>query len=300
MRISNLPRLDGWFPALPVVAFVALGTWGVLAVPSFGQEPPRDRIIIESEPEEDTSVVPVWDFETYCSGFTTHRGVRNSGRVIGGTDDDLRSLVRQFSQGDILYLRPRRRNSFKEGELYHVIRRGMGRSRSWYPGQSWDVRALGKMHRDIARIRVIKIFRRTVAAEILTNCEPIEIGDQVIPFATRTRPPVRFTRATETFSPSTEKLTGRITLFQNQRGSAAQGSIVYINVGRRSAVGPGDIFTIFVVKGQSGLRRYRSTRYPRENIGQLLILNAQERSSTALITYSTREVYPGALIELVN
>ncbi len=300
MRISNLSRLDGWVPALPVVALVPFGTLGVLAVPSYGQEPTRARIIIESEPEEDTSVVSAWDFETYCSGFTTRRRVRNSGRVIGGTDDDMRSLVRQFSQGNIIYLRPRRRNGIKERELYHVIRRGMGRRRSWYPGQTWDVKGLGTFHRDVTRIRVIKIFRRTVAAEILANCKPIEIGDQVIPFSTRTHPPVRFTRKTETFSPSTEKVTGRITLFQNQRGTAAQGSIVYINVGRRSAVGPGDTFTIFVVKGQSGLRRYRSTRYPRKNIGELLILNAQERSSTALITYSTREVYPGALIEVVD
>ena len=127
MRISNLPRLDGWVPALPVVALVAFGTLGILAVPSYGQEPTRARIIIESDPEEDTSVVSAWDFETYCSGFTTRRRARNSGRVIGGTDDDMRSLVRQFSQGNIIYLRPRKRNSFKEGELYHVIRRGMGR-----------------------------------------------------------------------------------------------------------------------------------------------------------------------------
>ena len=61
---------------------------------------------------------------------------------------------------------------------------------------------------------------------------------------------------------------------------------------------PGNYFTIYVTDRKPLYFTLGGSPYPRENIGELMVLDTYERSSKALVTYSARQIYPGDQIEL--
>ena len=109
---------------------------------------------------------------------------------------------------------------------------------------------------------------------------------------------VRLNPKTEAYSPPSGKLAGRIVVFEGEHGWALERSIVFLNVGRSEGVRPGNYFTIYVTDRKALYFSLWGPSYPRENIGELLVLDSYERSSKALITFSAREIYPGEQIEL--
>ena len=72
--------------------------------------------------------------DVYCSGFITHRSIPDYPRVSGGQDDDLRSSVRQFLPGKMLYLQGHLGETFSPGDEFQVVRKDPRRRFSWYPG----------------------------------------------------------------------------------------------------------------------------------------------------------------------
>ena len=87
-----------------------------------------------------------------------------------------------------------------------------------------------------------------------------------------------------------------------ERGLASDGSIVYIDIGQDTAVKPGDIFIVYreidldqrlydLPKEVEKLKRTRTA------IGELIVLKAGERASTALVTYASDALVPGDAVE---
>ena len=86
------------------------------------------------------------------------------------------------------------------------------------------------------------------------------------------------------------------------RGIAAGGSIVYINLGTDKSVKPGDVFIAYRSETFDG----RLFRYSREvnklrgqltAIGELIVLKVGERASSALVTYSSDSLSLGDFVE---
>ena len=67
------------------------------------------------------------------------------------------------------------------------------------------------------------------------------------------------------------------TLASLDRGIVGEGSVVYLNIGKEAGAKPGDLFIVFrdsrVVNGRTA-------------IAEVVILRVEERSSSALVTYS--------------
>ncbi len=266
---------------------------------AYGQEEPTAEEPSEMEEIASPPVEVQADFnDVYCSGFITNQNIPNYPRVIGGQDDDMRSPIRPFLPGKMLYLQGRRGETFSPGDEFQVVRKDPARRYSWYSGQGRKANGLGHMYGDVARIRVVSVRPKAALAEITSACDGVVKGDRIIPFQTRPRPMVRLAPKTEAYSPSSGKLGGRIVVFEDEHGWALEGSIVFLNVGRSDGVRPGNYFTIYVTDRKALYFALWGPSYPRENIGELLVLDSYERSSKALITFSTREIYPGERIEL--
>ncbi len=263
------------------------------------QEEPTTEEPSEMEEIASPPLEVLADFnDIYCSGFISERSIPASPRVIGGQDDDLRSSVLQFLPGKMVYLQGRRGETFSPGDEFQVVRKDLPHRYSWYPGQSRKANGLGHQYADVARIKVVSVRPEAAVAEITSACDGVVRGDRIIPFQTRPRPMVRLKPKTEAYSPASGKLGGKIVVFEGEHGWALEGSIVFLNVGRSEGVRPGNYFTIYVTDRKPLYFALWGPSYPRENIGELLVLDTYERSSKALITYSARQIYPGDQIEL--
>ena len=206
---------------------------------AYGQEDPTAQEPSEMEEIASPPLEVQADFnDVYCSGFITHRSIPDYPRVSGGQDDDLRSSVRQFLPGKMLYLQGHLGETFSPGDEFQVVRKDPRRRFSWYPGQAGEADGLGHMYGDVARIRVVSVRPEAALAEITSACDGVVKGDRIIPFQTRPRPMVRLAPKTEAYAPSSGKLGGRIVVFEDEHGWALEGSIVFLNVGRSEGTVP--------------------------------------------------------------
>jgi hypothetical protein len=87
------------------------------------------------------------------------------------------------------------------------------------------------------------------------------------------------------------------------RGLAAAGSIVYINLGQDQSVKPGDIFIVYrhidfdqrLFPGdEEELEKLKSARTA---VGELIVMQVGERASSAVVTYSTDALSLGDEVE---
>ena len=86
------------------------------------------------------------------------------------------------------------------------------------------------------------------------------------------------------------------------RGVAAEGAIVYLNIGQNQSVKPGDIFIAFRnVEFDRQLypfpKEINKLKGQRTAIGELIVVKVGERASTALVTYSTDALSLGDSVE---
>jgi hypothetical protein len=87
-------------------------------------------------------------------------------------------------------------------------------------------------------------------------------------------------------------------------GFVGEGQIVYIDLGDRDGVRPGDMFLIYrplnfdsrlyEVAGEAA----RLLAGEREVVGDLVVIKVRERAATALATFTSDGVSPGDLVEL--
>jgi len=102
----------------------------------------------------------------------------------------------------------------------------------------------------------------------------------------------------QTASSITEKdIAGLIIATQEDRVSVSAGDTVILDQGQRQGVEVGDRYAVFQ-DGRTSMHPFtgRLIRVPREVIGELTVVQVYERTSTAQIKRSTREVNVGAPI----
>ncbi len=78
------------------------------------------------------------------------------------------------------------------------------------------------------------------------------------------------------------------------------GSVVYIDVGKKDNIVAGHTFSIFPYRGRTAydLENKKTVKIPGRNIGQLVVLKAEEHISTGVITKSSGQVENGYLVVL--
>jgi hypothetical protein len=149
-------------------------------------------------------------------------------------------------------------------------------------------------------------------------------GDYVVPFAERPAPPLKPANNFDRFAPPNGKplamiITGK--KFQQEVGTQ---DVVYVNLGNQQGVKVGDYFRIFRYQGTEhetayiphrtafdveGVQgptwgfgrapsKYNWSNVPREDVGEGIVLRTGPNSSTVLITYALRELFPGDYVEI--
>ena len=267
--------------------------------------------------------------DLYCTGFIAANPPRVDLQVVGAEKENQKVT---FAQGDVVFLNRGRGAGVQPGAVYYIIRPvGM-------VNHPFRKEKLGYLVREIGLLRVVEVGNETSTAEITVSCDTIEFGDLLKPYEEYAGPNVGEARPLPRFGEGSGGTTGQIVMAPGFHENLSANRVVYIDLGTRQDVHPGDVFTIYreigagegitktprdkVVKGHSkgySGDRFRGGEYsiqgtrvpleqvmrerpqlPRKVLGELVVLKVEKGTSVALITRTTAEVQIGDSIERSN
>jgi hypothetical protein len=265
----------------------------------------------------------------YCAGFISDAQVAERLQVVGGEKENIRD---SFAQGDVVYLDKGREQGIQSGAVYSVIR-PLGEVKHPFTGKK-----IGYFVREVGLLQVIETHAQTATAEVMISCDTIELGDLLKPYEETAAPAPGDARPLPRYTEGHGRTKGQIIMSKNSSEYLAANQIVYLDLGNKQGLRPGDYLTIYrhigsserVASGPSdnvvqerssgyGSDHYRggdfsmsSTRVPRKDVvrkrpelprkvmGELIVLRVERNSAVALITRTVAEVNIGDFVEPAN
>lgn len=255
--------------------------------------------------------------ELYCSGFISRKALPRSDYVLGSKEspnaDRLQGRSMLFLRGPDLV----------EGQRYSIVRQVADPNREdSSPNERREFQSLGALYQDIGWVTVRSIKRGTAIASFDFSCGAAIPGDILVPF--QERPQVNFRDSSLTlpsFLGARPKTTGRILGARDFDSLLGDGTIVYTNFGASKGVKPGDY--LMVTRGyatgdlnqvdriadvlprgaeatavhQAPLPGNAGSLMPYHVLGEMVVLNVSEHSSTALITDSRAVMQLGDVVQ---
>jgi hypothetical protein len=264
--------------------------------------------------------------DLYCSGTVTTESIPSGTFIITGEESNYRIT---FDEGDNVYINKGASDGVKEGDVFSAVREvedpfGI----EWTKWQDMILKKMGKVWADEGRVRVTRVFAKTSVGRIEHSCDTLQRGDILLPFTERPAPPLKSEASFDKFAPANGKPLAMIIIGKNFQAQVGREDIVYVNLGNGQGVRVGDYFRIFRYTGTQHETVYQDPRYafdqndqlatpffpiygfgsvpkkynwsntPREDVGEGVVLRTGPNSSTVLITFSLREIFPGDYVEL--
>jgi hypothetical protein len=237
---------------------------------------------------------------------------------------------RKFADGDIVYLNAGSRQGIKEGQTFQIIRprgdvKGVHKTKSGF---------IGTYVQDLGQLQVFKVRENTSAAQITFACDQILLGDLLAPVPDRESPVQRAEESLDRFADPSGKQHGRLMMAKDGREMVTRHDVVYIDLGAEDQVKRGDYLTIYRPLGTGNITRvdneesargrvpgFQSDRFrgggfsnqapsslkhgkrdrpsmPRKIVGEMVVIDVQTRTATAVITRVASEVHTGDWVEI--
>ena len=267
--------------------------------------------------------------DVYCTGYISDLPPRTDLQIIGAERENVKLT---FGQGDVVFLNRGRGSGIKSGAVYFIVR-PLGKFH-----HPFTKKKMGYYVRELGLLRVIEVNDQTSTAEITVSCDMVEFGDLLKPYEEYITPVPRYAQPLPRYGEGSGGTVGQIILSPGYHENLSANRIVYIDLGHRQDVRPGDYFTIYREIGESeGITRtpkdkvvmkrsdgYESNRYeggefsvqatrvplkevmktrpplPRKVVGEIIVLKVENSTSVALITRTTDIVTIGDHVERSN
>ncbi|HKY04604.1 MAG TPA: hypothetical protein VJQ56_06925 [Blastocatellia bacterium] len=264
--------------------------------------------------------------DIYCTGFISEVPVARDFQIVGGEREYTRM---NYVQGDVVYLNKGRESGVHSGAVYTVIR-PLGEV-----VHPFNKKKMGTLVRELGLIRVLEVQAETATAEVIVSCDTMTFGDALRPYETPTAPVAKEAGPLPRYAEGSGGTTGQIFLSRGYREYIAANQVVFIDLGSRQGIKPGDSFTIFrkinnresivtpprdnvIVQRSEGFQsdHYRGgelsvgataehesrvhknrPELPRKVLGELVVLKVEKTSSVALVTRTNAEVNIGDFVE---
>jgi nucleoid-associated protein YgaU len=140
-------------------------------------------------------------------------------------------------------------------------------------------------------VKVIIVQEDTACAVIERACLDVHAGDYLRPFEKVNVPMVMRRAPAECCAPANGKIARHVVDLQDDATIAGQGQFLTIDAGTEDGVAPGSVFSVFRII-------YPSVPTPRSALGEATVVSVRDRTATAKVTYSTREIMVGDEVEL--
>ncbi len=216
--------------------------------------------------------------------FVTDRELEESG-VISAAFEEKEMLATT----DKIYARFRKNTPVKVGETY-VVYRTEGKVRHPVTGRN-----VGYKTRIIGGARVVALGDRVATLTIVAAFDPISRGDYLGPWSQKI---VRRVAP----KPNQASLDGYILAAETSWVTEiGEHHVVYVDKGRADGVEEGNTFEVLRSGDPWRKDPFRPTRdraLPDEVIGRLLVVDAKEHASTALVSRSFRELFAGDRVQM--
>ena len=269
--------------------------------------------------------------DVYCSGFITSAVIPDDLQIVMGEDAVGRL---SYSQYDYIYLGKGANGGLQVGQRFLVVRpvdspsspeaeafKGEHKYHRELYGAWYKDLYVGQYYQDIGQVEV-KIIHPTIATAYVTaTCDPLMRGDILIPMEERPSPEYKPSEYFDRWAPPSGKPTGLILPGKDFAYMMGQGDVLYATVGSSHGAVVGDYLTLFrpatgtqfegynkMEKGQwktyrgvpegTNLQHKIRQDLPREILGEALVIRVEEKTVTALITYSLRESHAGDFVEI--
>jgi len=237
----------------------------------------RKDVEIWVEPELEKEIIeekePLYYFYSSIDqiGFIKKKPVTPRGTIFDVKDD--KELI---SHGDLVYIRPNKDTSFIPGNKFTVYR-------------TLKPLRVGIQHYMTGIVEITKIEPKFAVARVVQSFRHIKVNDLLIPYVKRS-PKIILTE-------SKKELTGKIIEAEEHETIIGDNTVAFINKGNKDGVKCGQQYTIFYQEKQRLDPKKRKKVYLTPvDFGTLLVLHAEETTSTVLITSSEKSIYPGANI----
>jgi hypothetical protein len=265
-----------------------------------------------------------------CAGYIGEP-VPEDLQIVGSEKE---AYVREFSQGDLVYINRGRDANLQTGAEYQIVRN---------IGPVYDPanrrRKLGTLVQELGILRITEVRDTSATGEITLICTgTVNLGDALIPYERRPIPTIRPYRPLSIVGAPTGRATGQILAGQLGREQLARNDVVYINLGADNGIKVGDYLTIYRPLASEPITRFRddkigqsrndgfsSDRFgtrdnsslassqkgypqvaeriprselPRTLVGEIVIIRTEANTSVGVITRTTREAVIGDRVEL--
>lgn len=216
--------------------------------------------------------------------FVTPREVEESGSLTGAFEE--KSML---STLDRCYAKFRSAADMVPGETYVVYR-------TERPIRHPITKELiGYQSKILGTARAVAVDDKAVTVVIGMTNEPIERGDLLGPWTEKFLRPVAQ-------RPNARDLTGHIVAAQvDIMTMLGEQHVVFVDKGRVDGVEEGNVFRVVRSGDLYGVGRDvipNDPRFPKEIVGDLMVIDVKETTSTALVTRSLRELAIGDRVEM--
>jgi LysM repeat protein len=190
-----------------------------------------------------------------------------------------------LAERDLVYLSKGSDSGVKAGDLYtlhhvlHAVRHPV------------TGKKLGSKVETSGWVKVVLVQEDTACAVIEQACSDVHAGDYLKPFEKVNVPMVVPQAPAECCAPANGKITRHVVDMQGAVSVAGAGQFLTIDAGAEDGIAPGSVFSVF-------RSNYPSVPTPRNAVGEVTVVAVRERTATAKVTYSGKEVQVGDQVEL--
>ncbi|MBZ5489662.1 MAG: hypothetical protein LAO76_01865 [Acidobacteriia bacterium] len=256
--------------------------------------------------------------DMYCSGFLSNEKVPDKMFVAGGHNSP--DQTRYAGAIDTIFIHGQ---GMKEGDRYQIVRLVKDNNDyEIFPGQKSALHNAGLPYLELAIVKVTEVQKSTAVATFELSCADVMPGDVAIPLVEREAPPFRKVTL-DRYAPPSGKPQGRIVMAQEFDTFLGSKYKAYLNIGADKGLKPGDYLRATRTYSYSyhdpvaGLS-LKATDYddtqkdphrlpsgelsslPRRTLGDMIVLNVQRKSATAMILTALEDITVGDGVEVMD
>jgi len=253
--------------------------------------------------------------DVYCAGFISRERFRTGRAVQGGSRSP---EVGHFTAKETVFLAG---SGYEVGSRYAIVRDIRDPNHyEYFKGQYKQLDRLGHLYAELGQLRIDHIENGYALATIEASCQPIMVGDVVIPFrdkgsfAAQPR-----TTPFQVFGVTLPRRHGMIVMSNEFDNVFGLHKIVYINLGSRAGLKPGDYLRISRTydpnkmpeenrltmdsPGYDPTQRHQLTVSPRsmknwpvKGLGELMVISATSDTATCIVTMALENLQSGDFV----
>lgn len=257
---------------------------------AFAAEQTEDGFAIARVDTPNNPIPLATQADVYCYGYIGDPNEPLPNFIESHEDVEVKYLPRAedgssagAAAGDLIYVRGGEATGLIAGETYLAIEPG---ELITHPATG---ETLGRKYIYSGQVRILCTEGELSRAIVVESCREISIGARLKPLPELPIPIARVPELPEWCDPATARSNGYIVDSRGWDLGLVEGNLVQVDLGREDQIEPGDFLTVYRSSPREG--------QPRMVLGEIGILTTEERTATAIILRSRREMFIGDQVE---